>query len=122
MDTKDVKRGNGQYINFGKYKGKRLLEIFNEDSCYLLWVKNNVSLNETTMDIMRKLLDHECYHNIQVCKPSMSDPFLTWTCTKCDKTIAHIEYSECQFCKKIKPREQLDTFKGFCYRCYSDMK
>lgn len=117
----DYPKGNCQYINFGKYKGKTFLEVYNTDPCYLMWLKKGVNLKETCMDIVTKLLDRECRHTIKTTEPSMKRPALQWKCTKCKKIVAKIPFDNCRYCQKSKPEEQLLEFGGCCWKCHSSL-
>ena len=56
----NIPRGDGEYLDFGKYKGMKISSILrNEDGkgeSYLRWVLKNVSLNQDTFDILTKNL------------------------------------------------------------------
>lgn len=45
-------------MNFGKYKGKKLTDIFKLDKPYLMWLqKNNKYLNSDNKEIVEELLE-----------------------------------------------------------------
>jgi uncharacterized protein (DUF3820 family) len=44
-------------INFGKYKGKKLQDIYKLDKTYIMWLqKNNKYLNQVNKEIVEELL------------------------------------------------------------------
>ena len=44
-------------INFGKYKGKKLEDIYKLDKTYIMWLqKNNKYLNQVNKEIVEELL------------------------------------------------------------------
>lgn len=44
-------------INFGKYKGKKLQDIYKLDKTYIMWLqKNNKYLNKVNKEIVEELL------------------------------------------------------------------
>ena len=52
----DRKKGNGDIIDFGKYRGRSAADIAKDDKPYLQWVYDNVNLqNDTKLYIHQEL-------------------------------------------------------------------
>ncbi|MBE5813437.1 MAG: hypothetical protein E7314_07345 [Clostridiales bacterium] len=58
-DLTDLEADNNFKMNFGKYKGKTLEEIYKEDKSYLVWLKNNEKTDEKIKKACDNLLIEE---------------------------------------------------------------
>jgi uncharacterized protein (DUF3820 family) len=53
----EERKVNAGVINFGKYKGKKIEDVFNLDKPYVMWLqKNNKYLNSENKEIVSALL------------------------------------------------------------------
>ena len=51
-DTEEVSRFMGYIVNFGKYKGKTYLEIFDTDYSYFRWMLRNMNAYSRTFAVL----------------------------------------------------------------------
>ena len=117
-----VKLGCGQYINFGKYKGKSIVEIFNlhQGPGYLQWLLAKDILNDETrwcVSMCFSLCTNSNYgkHHIVEVKPGPGVNDYEAYCSLCNQPVFRIEYDFCPWCSHSTRKSYLQKYKS-CYR------
>jgi len=60
MEFVPIKEGQDYILGFGKYKGRNIEDVYNEDPSYLQWVYDNMDLSAQQMLIIENLISTGC--------------------------------------------------------------
>ena len=122
--TTEIKLGSAQYINFGKYKGKTIPELFNnKNSCaYLTWCVHKDILNAETKGYVCN-----CFSKCSGTKGSKhllivdDNGDYSCSCAHCEKEIFKVPYETCTWCNKPSRKSNIEKY-GSCWKCKGSLE